>query len=201
MNSQSNPEQNEPTQNQQTQNQQSSSSSSNSTNSSDFTSSNQSSFIKSSSTEPNYVAGTLAGAGAAIVCAGIWAGITYITNFQLGLMAIALGCAVGIAVKRFGKATAKPFGIIASVEALLGCVLGNLLVICLVLSKQLGVPFVDIMLRLTPGLVAELMEKSFDAMDLLFYGIAVYEAYKLSTAPEQKLQEQVQKAEANKPKL
>lgn len=127
----------------------------------------------------------LAGAGAAAVCAGIWSAISFFTGMQLGLMAIALGCAVGISVKKFGKSNDRTFGIIAAVEALVGCMAGNLLTICLVLSKQTGVPFFDILGRLTPDMILDLMSKTFDAMDLLFYGIAIYEAFKLSTAPQQ----------------
>lgn len=144
---------------------------------------------------PNIVKGALAGAVAATAGAAIWAIITFITNFQIGLMAIALGCIVGFAVKQFGNGTTKVFGIVSATEALIGCLGGNLLALCAAISKDQGIPFIDIIFRLTPDLATSLMVKTFDGMDLIFYGIAVYEAYKFSfqapiaLAPTAKTQE------------
>lgn len=131
-------------------------------------------------TNPNILYGAVAGAVTSAACAILWAVITFLSNFQIGLMAIALGCAVGFAVKRFGNGTTKIFGVVSATEALVGCLGGNLLALCAAISKDQGIPFIDILFRLTPDLAMSLMIKTFDGMDIIFYGIAVYEAYKFS---------------------
>lgn len=128
----------------------------------------------------NLASGALAGAVVALVCAFIWAGITLVTKYQLGLMAIALGIAVGFAVRKFGRGVDISFGVTGAVEALLGCLLGNLLIVCLVIANQTDVPFMVILSRLSPDLIVSLISKTFDPMDLLFYGIATYEGYKFA---------------------
>lgn len=128
----------------------------------------------------NLALGALAGAGAAVVGAGGWALVTVLTNYQLGIMAVAIGCAVGMAVRKFGQGIDKPFGIIGAIEALLGCLAGNLLTVCAVISKEQAIPLIDVLSRLTPDLVVTLMCRTFNGMDLVFYGIAVYEGYKFS---------------------
>lgn len=126
--------------------------------------------------------GLLAGLGAALAGAAIWAVVTVITQFQIGWMAVGLGFIVGHAVRMFGKGVTKPFGILGAGLALAGCVLGNLMSVCGFVAKQESAPVVSVILSaLTqPMLAWELLRISFQPMDLLFYGIAVYEGYKFS---------------------
>jgi len=70
------------------------------------------------------------------------------------------------------------------VLSLLGCAGGNLLAICGVIARQEGVPFLELVSRLDPGVAQGLMVATFSPMDLLFYGIAVWEGYRLSFRPE-----------------
>lgn len=130
--------------------------------------------------EQNLTMGILAGAVAALVGAGAWALITIITNFQIGWMAVGVGFLVGFAVQKFGKGVDKAFGIAGAVLALLGCVLGNLLTACGLVAAAQQVSFTSVLAQLTPSTIAALMGATFSPMDLLFYGIAVYEGYKLS---------------------
>jgi hypothetical protein len=54
--------------------------------------------------------------------------------------------------------------------------------VAVVISQQQAIPLLDILLIMatSPGAVAELMTATFDLMDLLFYGIAIYFGYKSS---------------------
>lgn len=137
-------------------------------------------FMQGLRDEQNLLFGVLGGLGAAIIGAVIWAVITYVTNYQIGWMAVGVGFLVGIAVRLLGKGIDKIFGILGAVLALLGCLAGNLLTVCIVISRQEAIPLLDIISRLNPAIAAEFIKVTFSPIDLLFYAIAVYEGYKLA---------------------
>jgi hypothetical protein len=83
-------------------------------------------------------------------------------------------------VRSAGKGVAKTFGIAGAVLALLGCAVGNLLAAVGLVAKQEGIPFFDLLSGLSPEVALELMRATFSPIDLLFYGFAVYEGYRLS---------------------
>ena len=124
--------------------------------------------------------GVVAGALAAVVGAALWALITVLTSFQIGWMAVGVGFLVGIAVRTFGKGTDRTFGVIGALLALAGCLLGNLLAVCGMIAADQSVKLVDVVSRLDLRTAHDLMFATFSPMDLLFYGIAVYEGYRLS---------------------
>ncbi len=126
------------------------------------------------------VSGTLAGVAAAVVGAGLWAVITAVTSFQIGWMAVGVGFLVGVAVRKFGRGIDKPFGIAGAAISLLGCMAGNLLAFCIIISQQQQIPFSQLLSSLNPETAAGLMKATFNPMDLLFYGLAVYTGYRFS---------------------
>jgi hypothetical protein len=128
----------------------------------------------------NLLFGVIGGAVAAAIGAAVWAIITALTHFQIGWMAVAVGFLVGYAVRICGKGIDKVFGATGATLALLGCLAGNLLAVCVVVSKHQHIPFFDLLSRLNPEIVMKLLQATFHPMDLLFYGIAVYEGYKFS---------------------
>jgi hypothetical protein len=105
------------------------------------------------------------------------------THYQIGWLAVGIGWLVGITVRRFGKGTARRFGIVGAGLALLSCLAGNILAICLVATRQEMWLLVDLFAHLTPTLVGELLRTNFSPADLLFYGLAGYEGYKFSWQP------------------
>jgi hypothetical protein len=130
--------------------------------------------------QQNLVGGIIAGVAAAGVGAILWAIITVTTGFQIGFMAIGVGFLVGLAVRTVGKGVGSIFGLTGAVLALVGCVTGNLLAICGLLAKHNDIPFFTVLSVLEFEAVKNLMVAGFSPIDLLFYGIAVYEGYKLS---------------------
>jgi hypothetical protein len=130
--------------------------------------------------EQNLAAGAICGIFGALLGAGIWAVVTIFTHFQIGWMAVGIGFLVGIVVRTFGKGIDKVFGVIGAVLALLGCGLGNLFAACGMIAVEEKVGFLKVLSSLNPALVKALMIATFSPMDLFFYGIAVYEGYKLS---------------------
>jgi hypothetical protein len=130
--------------------------------------------------EQNLAGGVVAGLVAALIGAGVWALVTVLSGYQIEWMAVGVGFLVGFAVRWMGKGIDQVFGIAGSILSLLGCALGNLLTVCAMISSQFGVPLLEVILRLDVNLVMELMVETFNVMDVLFYGIAIYEGYRLS---------------------
>lgn len=124
--------------------------------------------------------GIIAGIAAAATGAIAWAVITVVTDYQIGWMAIGVGFLVGIAVRMFGKGVDKTFAVAGAAISLAGCVVGNLLTILIVISRQESIPLLDIISRLTPAIAIDVMKETFHPMDALFYGIAIYAGYQYS---------------------
>lgn len=128
----------------------------------------------------NFPMGIIGGIIAASIGAGAWAAITVLTNYQIGWMAVGVGCLVGYAVRVLGKGLSKIYGYVGAALALIGCLGGNFLSVCGMISKQEAMPFFDLISRLNPLIIMDLMRATFNPIDLLFYGIAVYEGYRFS---------------------
>lgn len=121
-----------------------------------------------------------AGLVVSLAGAAVWAGITYATGYQIGFMAIGIGFLVGYTVRATGKGISSVFGVMGAGLSLLGCLAGNLLAFTAVLAQAADVPFFTTLLSLDVDTTLELMETFFNPIDLLFYGLAVYEGYRLS---------------------
>lgn len=130
--------------------------------------------------EQNLGLGAIAGAAAALIGAAAWAAVTVFTHYQIGWMAVGVGFLVAFAVRTFGKGLDGVFGIVGAGLALLGCLVGNLLAVCGMVAQQEDLGLLEILSRLDMQIAQELMTATFSPLDLLFYGIAVYEGYKLS---------------------
>jgi hypothetical protein len=132
--------------------------------------------------EANLAAAVIGGLVAAVVGGVVWAVITVTTKFQIGFMAVGVGFLVAWAVRTLGKGRTQAFGIIGAVFAFLGCILGNLLSACGFIAADSGQPVMSVASKVlsTPSVAADILQATFSGMDLLFYGIAVYEGYKLA---------------------
>ena len=125
-------------------------------------------------------AAVFAGSIAALVSAALWAAITVATEYQIGWMAVGVGALVGVTMRRFGKGVEPTFGFVAAALALFGCLLGNLFAVIGLLSTELDLPFFGTLAELDFEATQALLVATFSPMDLLFYAIAVFEAFKLS---------------------
>jgi hypothetical protein len=130
--------------------------------------------------DQNLVGGLGAGVVAALIGAVVWAVVTDATGYQIGWMAIGVGFIVGYAVKFVGKGIDKSFGYLGAALALFGCVLGNALAVLGIVADAQHVTYGELWASITPSMLLNLMTVTFSPMDLLFYGIALYEGYKLS---------------------
>lgn len=122
----------------------------------------------------------IAGAVAAVAGAAIWAAVTAITNWQIGIMAIGVGFLVGLAVRMAGRGVSLSFGVTGAVLSLAGCLLGNLLAACAIIADQQGLGFYEVLGQVDFQTAVDIMVETFHPMDVLFYGLAVYYGYKYS---------------------
>jgi ascorbate-specific PTS system EIIC-type component UlaA len=132
--------------------------------------------------EQNLLLGSVAGMGAALVGAVIWAVITVVVKIQIGWMAVGVGVLAGMSVRVFGNGVTRKFGVVGALSALAGCLLGNLFSVCAFLALEHDASVVRVVFRALghPAAMVELMRLTFSPIDLLFYGFAVYGGYKAS---------------------
>src|SRR5688572_4564381 len=123
------------------------------------------------------------GAAAAFIGAIVWAVITVSTEYQIGYMAIALGFFVGISVRFFGSGVDLIYQIIGALWALVGCMLGNLFSQVGFIANAESLGYFETLTYLNFDLIGTILLESFNPMDLIFYGIAVYEGYRFSIRP------------------
>ncbi|MEM1083349.1 MAG: hypothetical protein AAGI48_04460 [Verrucomicrobiota bacterium] len=120
----------------------------------------------------------VAGATAAIVSAVIWAAITVSTGYQIGWIAVGVGILVGFAVRLAGKGETIAFAITGAAFALIGCLLGNFLAGIGFISQELEMGYFEALGSFDFAETGSLMGAMFSPIDLLFYGIAVWEGFK-----------------------
>lgn len=141
--------------------------------------------------EQNLPLGILGGAVGGLLGAVIWAAVTYFTEYQIGWLAVGVGFLAGFGVRLLGKGIDRRFGIAGAVIALVGVFLGNILANFGFLAKFNDMSYLDVLLHFKYEMLFELMAETFNVMDLLFYGIAIYAGYRYSfrTVPKEKLLE------------
>jgi hypothetical protein len=128
----------------------------------------------------NFGLAILAGLAAALAGALLWAVIVYVTEMELGLVAIAVGALVGYAVRRAGNGVDPSFSILGAVCAALGWAVGTVFGDIAILAKVTGQPFLDTATGLGFGGSMDLAVQAGDPIQLLFLAIAVYEGWKFA---------------------
>jgi hypothetical protein len=131
-------------------------------------------------TEQNFARAIPAGLAAATVGAVLWAAVVFATNSEIGLIAVAVGAVVGLAVKKAGRGVEPKFGILGGACAAFGWALGTVLCDIAFLAQAQQVGVTEVLGLLTVDKLAKLVSMTFQPMDLAFLAIAVYEGYKFS---------------------
>jgi hypothetical protein len=130
--------------------------------------------------EQNLPLGLVAGLAASLVGAGLWAAISLATNYRIGWMAIGVGFLVGVAVRAAGKGVDPVFAYGGAALSLLGCAAGNLLTGTAIVAGREQVSFLEELAKLDVQSAIALFRATFRPMDVLFYGLAGMQGYKLS---------------------
>jgi len=122
----------------------------------------------------------IAAVPAGLACALVWAFITVRVEWQIGWMAVGVAFLIGLTIRLVGRGLDPVFGVVGAVVSVVSCALGNLLAGCSFVAAHEGVATLDVIMSLNGPFVAALMAAMFNPMDVLFYGIAAYEGYRLS---------------------
>ena len=128
--------------------------------------------------QQSFGAALSAGTVAALAGAALWGAVTAVTHYELGLTAVVVGVMVGLAVRKAGHGIEKKFGVLAAVLALFGSLIGNLLSINVAIAQHYGTPIPHALMHMDLQRSINLFTLTYRPMDLLFYAIAVYEAYR-----------------------
>jgi len=116
----------------------------------------------------------------ALAGAILWALISVSTGYQIGYMAIGVGFIVGFGNRYFGKGIDKTFGYMGALFAFLGCLFGNVFTLIGFVAQNEGLSFTDLLFNINWGAIPGALGETFSPIDLLFYGIAIYEGYRFS---------------------
>jgi len=130
--------------------------------------------------EQNLGLGIIGGAVGGLLGAVAWATVTYLTEYQIGWLALGVGFLVGLGVRFLGKGIDRVFGIVGGVIALVSVALGNFLTALGYVAKAYQVSFMEVLQNFDYTMTFELMKLTFTGMDLIFYALAVYAGYRYS---------------------
>ena len=130
--------------------------------------------------EENLPMGIIAGLLACLVGAAVWALVSVSTGYQIGYMAIGMGFIVGYAVRIGGKGVSQIFGVVGAALALLGCILGDYFSYIGYIASDEGLGYMETLTLIPVGEMMDLLIENLMSLTALFYGIALFEGYKLS---------------------
>ncbi len=130
--------------------------------------------------EQSLPAAIFAGMCIGILAAMAWAAITVATNMKIGLVAIAIGAAVGLGMRFFGKGIDPVYGVCGAIIAIISCVLGDALSIIGFIANEAQLNYFETLFRFDYSQIFSIMSEIASPMDLIFYAIAAYEGYKFS---------------------
>lgn len=121
-----------------------------------------------------------AGIISAVVGACVWGIFVAITEYQFVFMGILAGLFVGFSVRKFGKGIDTSFGIVGAICSLICCLAGTVIASCIMVASATDTSFLKIIFNLNFNLVTLILKEGFGPIDLLIYGFAIYEGYKIS---------------------
>ncbi|EAY26713.1 hypothetical protein [Microscilla marina] len=130
--------------------------------------------------EQNFLMGLLAGFGASLLGAALWATIVAFTGINFGLMALLVGAMVGFAVQKAGKGLGIKFGIAGAVLAAFGCFTGNILGIFAYMAYQLDTNLFSLLSKVPISFVLKIYFNEIGPISIILYIIAIVEGYKLA---------------------
>lgn len=125
-----------------------------------------------------------AGICAALIGAVLWALFVYITQYQFGLVVIAIGALIGLTIRKVGRGSRPVFGIVGAACAALAWALGTIMCYVALLAQDAGRPFLEVFGMLGVSEAVAFALRAADIMDLVFLGIALWEGYKFAIKPD-----------------
>lgn len=131
--------------------------------------------------EQNFPMAVLGGVLASIICVFIWAIITVATKYQISYMAMGVGVAVGFTIQKFGKGLTPVYGILGAGLALIVCFCGNIIsYTCFIADQYESYSYLEAISNLNWDISMSIAIETFQPMDVLFHGLAIYTGYMFS---------------------
>lgn len=121
-----------------------------------------------------------AGVLAALLCSILWAAFAVYTTVLFRGMALLLGATVGFAMRRTGKGIDTIFGISGGFISLIGCIVGNFLIVIGFLAQENDFGYFETLLRFDYSYFGEVMVETFNIRQIFFYILAVGVGFALS---------------------
>jgi hypothetical protein len=128
--------------------------------------------------EADFVRGLLYSTVAALAAAVGWAAFAVLTTSMWAPVAVGVGAAVGYGMLKGGKGTTPTFGVAAAGLAVVAIVVGNSWAACGFLARANHLSVFQLIRTLPLSAYVGLTMETFELMDVLFYGLAVYWAYR-----------------------
>ncbi|WP_215225525.1 hypothetical protein [Echinicola shivajiensis] len=115
-----------------------------------------------------------------IIGAVIWATITLMADYQVGILSIALGGLVGFSIRYLGKGIDQIFGFFGAAIAVACCLLGNFLVSMGYIANAEDLEYMEALFLFDYNYIIQLIADTSNYWDLIFYIIAGFVGYKLA---------------------
>ncbi len=119
----------------------------------------------------------IGGIAASILCIFLWTLITVLTKFQITYMAIGVGFAVGFSIQKLGKGATPLYGVLGATLALLTCFVGNYISSVFLIANEVNYSYSEAFSSLDVDTSIIIIKETFQGMDILFYGVAIYTGY------------------------
>jgi hypothetical protein len=129
--------------------------------------------------EGNVILAVIAGLVASVLGAVLWFSVTLATATHWGLMALAVGALVGLAIRFAGGGTSPLFGLLGAVYTLLSCLAGEVMV-AIQFSTSNQMDFYAVLVRTDLAQLVSNLAMQTSPLMYLIYGIAIFEGYRLS---------------------
>ncbi|MBF0575368.1 hypothetical protein [Dysgonomonas sp. GY617] len=127
--------------------------------------------------QQNLPMGLVGGVLASVLCILVWSLITVLTKYQITYMAIGVGFAVGFSIQKLGKGITPIYGVIGAILSLLTCFIGNLISSICLIADEVNFSYSEAFSSLDSDTIIMIVKETFQFMDLVFYGIAIYTGY------------------------
>jgi len=134
--------------------------------------------------EQNFVAALIAGVVAMILSAGIYGIVKSLSEgFYYSISAAGIGIGIGFTMQFLGRGIDRKFALVASVYALLGCMLGNMFAVVMGVARATVVSPFDVLLNTANSELYGWMFTNLPIADLMFWFIGIGGAAYFATRP------------------
>ena len=133
--------------------------------------------------EQNFQVAVISGIIATILAAGIYAVIAVVAGYAVSFMAIGVGVLVGITIQYLGRGIESKFTVLASVLAVVGCVLGNVFAALILTARAARASASDVLSEITFGSLVDYAVSTFQLIDIVYWALAVWAASYFARRP------------------